>query len=147
MSQNISLHENYHDEGPTEAGSDRKFGCIVGAILMALGVTKIFSAGSLTSVSLLMFVAGTVLLVLGIFAPARLSVLNRLWMRLGVIISKIVNPIIMALLFFCVVTPMAFVMRVAGRRPLRLPADPGAATYWIAREPEGSGPPKMRRQF
>jgi large-conductance mechanosensitive channel len=147
VSQNLSLHENYRDDEPIKAGSDRAFGCTVGAVLMVLGAAKAFMAGSVTPVSLLMFVPGAVLLLLGIGAPARLSALNRLWLKIGAILSKVINPIILALLFFFVLTPMAFVMRVAGRRPLRLAPDRDAASYWIAREPLQGGSSSMRRQF
>jgi large-conductance mechanosensitive channel len=147
VSQNFSLHENYRDEEPTEAGSDRAFGCTVGAILMLVGAAKLFIAGAILPVASLIFAAGTLLLLLGLVAPRRLSALNRVWLKVGAVISKVVNPIVLALLFFVVVTPMAFIMRVAGKRPLRLAADRGAATYWIKREPPDGGSSNMRRQF
>lgn len=147
MSQNSSLHENYRDEEPTEAGSDRAFGCTVGSILMLIGATKTFVAGAISSVIGLIFVLGALLLLLGIFVPSRLSTLHRLWLKVGAGIAKVVNPIILALLFFLVVTPMALFMRIVGRRPLRLAADRTAATYWIEREPPPGGASTMRRQF
>jgi hypothetical protein len=147
VSKNFSLHENYRDEEPTGAGSDRAFGCTVGSILMVIGATKAFVAGAAPPIACLIFVVGAVLLLLGIVAPSRLSALNRLWLKVGTAIAKVVNPIILALLFFLVVTPMAFVMRIAGKRPLRLTADRIAATYWIEREPPAGRPSTMRRQF
>jgi hypothetical protein len=146
VSQNFSPHESYHDTAPIEAGSDRAFGCTVGSILMAIGAAKAFVAGAVTPIACLIFVAGAVLLLLGIVVPSRLSKVNRLWLKVGTAIAKIVNPIILALMFFLVVTPMAFVMRMAGKRPLHLAPDRSAATYWIKREPEG-GASSMRRQF
>ena len=147
MSQNSSLHENYRDEEPTEAGSDRTFGCIVGGMLMVIGTIKAFAAGAISSVVCLIFASGALLLLLGIVAPSRLSALNRLWLKVGAAIAKVVNPIILALLFFLVVTPMAFFMRIVGKRPLRLAADRTAATYWIECEPPAGGESTMRRQF
>ena len=147
MSQNSSLHENYRDEEPTEAGSDRAFGCTVGSMLMVIGATKAFVAGAISSVVCLIFASGALLLLLGIVAPSRLSTLNRLWLKVGAVIAKVVNPIILALLFFLLVTPMAFFMRIVGKRPLRLAADRTAATYWIEREPPAGGASTMRRQF
>ena len=147
MSQNSSLHENYRDEEPTEAGSDRTFGCIVGGMLMVIGTIKAFAAGAISSVVCLIFASGALLLLLGIVAPSRLSTLNRVWLKAGTVIAKVVNPIILALLFFLVVTPMAFFMRIVGKRPLRLAADRTAATYWIECEPPAGGESTMRRQF
>ena len=147
MSQNFSLHENYGDDEPTEAGSDRAFGCTVGTILMAIGAAKTLMAAAVTPVAILIFAPGAVLLLLGIVAPSRLSALNRLWLKLGAVIAKIINPIVLAVLFFLVFTPMALVMRIAGKRPLRLVPDRTAASYWIARKPPEGGPSSMRRQF
>jgi len=145
--RNFSLHENYRDEAPLETGSDRAFGCTVGSILMAVGAAKAFIATAVSPASSLFLAAGAVMLLLGIVAPSRLKVLNRLWLRLGAAIAAVVNPMILAILFFLVVTPMALVMRIAGKRPLRLAPDPTAASYWIAREaPEGRAA-SMRRQF
>ena len=147
MSQNSSLHENYRDEEPTEAGSDRAFGCTVGSMLMLIGAAKTFVAGAISSVACLIFALGALLLLLGIFVPSRLSAPNRLWLKVGTAIAKVVNPIIFALLFFLVVTPMALFMRIVGKRPLRLAADRTAATYWIEREPPSGAASTMRRQF
>jgi large-conductance mechanosensitive channel len=147
LSQNSSLHENYRDEEPTEAGSDRAFGCTVGSILMLIGATKAFVAGAISPLVCSIFVSGSLLFLLGIVAPSRLSTLNRVWLKVGTVIAKVVNPIILALLFFLVVTPMAFFMRIVGKRPLRLAADRTAATYWIEREPSAGGASTMRQQF
>jgi large-conductance mechanosensitive channel len=147
LSQNSSLHENYRDEEPTVAGSNRAFGCTVGSILMLVGTTKAFVAGAISWVACLIFLSGALLLLLGIVAPSRLSTLNRVWLKVGTVIAKVVNPIILALLFFLVVTPMAFFMRVVGKRPLRLTADRTAATYWIEREPPAGKESTMKQQF
>jgi len=146
VSRNFSLHEDFHDDAPTETSSDRAFGCTVGAILMAIGAGKTAVAGEFTLISSLFFGIGALLLVLGIMAPKRLSVLNRVWLRIGAVLAKVVNPIVLMLLFLLVVTPMAFLMRLLGKRPLRLAPDPNAASYWIKREPQ-SGSSTMRQQF
>jgi hypothetical protein len=147
VKQNFSLHENYRDDEPTETGSDRAFGCTVGSILLAIGATKAFVAGAISTIALLISVAGAVLLLFGIVAPSRLSTLNKIWAKVGTAISKIVNPIVLALLFFLAVTPMALVMRIVGKRPLRLASDRTTASYWIEREPSTSGSSSMKRQF
>jgi hypothetical protein len=140
-------HEDYRSEHPTERSSDRAFGCTVGTVLVVLGAGKGFLAGTVTPVSFLLAAAGAALVLFWIVSPSRLAGVNRLWLQLGVLLSKIVNPIVLAVLFYVAVTPMALVMRMAGRRPLRLTADPAAPSYWIAREPAEGGPAAMRRQF
>jgi hypothetical protein len=144
--KNVSLHEDYRDDGPTETGSDRTFGYTVGGVLTAIGIAKAFIGGAVTPVSSLLFGAGAVLLVLGIVAPSRLSLLNSIWLKIGAVLAMVVNPIVLMLLFLIVVTPMALLMRLLGKRPLRLAPDPSAASYWIKREPP-NGSSTMRQQF
>jgi large-conductance mechanosensitive channel len=147
VGQNFSFHENYRDQEPTEAGSDRAFGCTVGTILMVIGAAKALVAGAIPLVACLIFAAGALLVLLGIFATSRLSPLNRVWLKVGATIAKVINPIVLALLYFLVVTPMALIMRIAGKRPLRLAPDRAASSYWICREPPGGETSSMRRQF
>ena len=114
---------------------------------MVIGAVKAFIAGAVTPVSLGIVAVGAVLVFVGVIAPARLSTLNRLWLKLGILISKLINPIVLGLLFYLAVTPMALVMRMTGIRPLRLASDRTAASYWIKRERPEAGPSGMRRQF
>ena len=114
---------------------------------MAFGAYKGFMAGAITTVAWATFVPGMLLLFFGLVAPANLTRLNRFWMRLGGVLAAVVNPVIMALLFYVVFTPLALLMRLAGKRPLRLARDAGAASYWLPREPAGAEGADMRRQF
>jgi hypothetical protein len=146
VSGSSSLHEDFRDDAPTEPGSDRAFGYTVGAILMVIGAAKAVIAAAVTPVSSVLFGIGAVLFVFAIVAPARLTLLNRLWLKIGAVLAMVVNPIVLMLLFVIVVTPMALLMRLLGKRPLRLAPDPGADSYWIKREPP-SGSSTMRQQF
>jgi hypothetical protein len=146
VSRSSALHEDYRDDAPIQTGSDRAFGYTVGAILMTIGAAKAVVGGGVTLVPSVLFGIGAVLFVLGIVAPSRLSLLNRLWLKIGAVLAMVVNPIVLMLLFVIVVTPMALLMRLLGKRPLRLAPDPGAASYWIKRDPQ-SGSSTMRQQF
>ena len=72
---------------------------------------------------------------------------NRLWFRFGLFLNKVVNSLVMGLLFYFTVTPIGLVMRALGKDPLRLRFDRGARSYWIKRQPPGPEPETMRRQF
>ena len=145
MKGDFGLHENYRDEGPVASGSDRSFGLTVGGILLVFGAATGLLAGALTLTAVLCVAIGAALLLFGIIAPARLTRLNRLWLRLGMALAAVVNPVILAVLFYLVFSPMALVLRLFGKRPLRLQREPAAPSYWLAREPQvGSD---MRRQF
>jgi len=68
-------------------------------------------------------------------------------MRFGLLLHRIVNPLVMALLFFLVVTPIALLMRLFGKRPLQLDSEADAESYWIPRDPPGPDPETMKQQF
>jgi len=79
--------------------------------------------------------------------PAILVPLNRLWFRLGRLLHRVVNPLVMGLLFFVVITPYGLLMRLFGKRPLALEFDRGAASYWLARNTNELQPGPMTRQY
>ncbi len=79
--------------------------------------------------------------------PALLAPLNRLWMSLGHLLGRIVSPIIMGLIYFGVVTPIAYLARWRGVDPMKRRFDPKATTYWVEREPPGPDPGTMERQW
>ena len=91
--------------------------------------------------------ASAAIAVMALAAPGVLRPANRAWMKLGQLIGRITNPIITALLFFLVFTPVALVMRLMKKDPLRLGRSPDAASYWIERQPPGPEPGSMTRQF
>jgi len=68
-------------------------------------------------------------------------------MRLGAGLYKLVDPIVMAVLYFSIVVPIGIVMRLCGRDPLRLRREPESTSYWIRRDPAGPPPDTMRNQF
>jgi hypothetical protein len=79
--------------------------------------------------------------------PAALAPVNRLWFRLGLLLHKLVSPLLMALLFYGVVTPTGLLIRMLGKDPLRLLRDPNASSYWIERKPSGPDGASLRNQF
>jgi hypothetical protein len=83
-----------------------------------------------------------------VLRPAVLGPLNRWWLQLGLLLQqRLVTPVIMALLFFGTVTPIALVLRLLGKDLLRLRLDREADSYWIERRPPGPAPDTMRNQF
>ncbi len=80
-------------------------------------------------------------------APQVLAPLNRLWFKLGLLLHKIVNPIVLGIMFYVVVTPTGLIMRLLGKDLLRLKRDPAAASYWIERTPPGPKPESLGDQF
>jgi hypothetical protein len=141
---NQSTHENFgRDEISAPGSSDRTFGLVMTAFLALIAIINGWHAGRLWRWELalaVLFLAATLI------KPSVLYPLNRLWMKLGLLLHRIVNPIVMGLLFFGTIWPTGIVMRMRGRDLLRLKREPAANSYWIAREP-GPRPETMRDQF
>ena len=93
------------------------------------------------------FGIGSVFLAVALLRPNVLSPLNRLWIKLGVLMAIIMSPIVLGLLFFLVVTPVGLLMRATGKDPLRLRQDPRVGSYWIVRHPPGPPGESMGDQF
>ena len=60
--------------------------------------------------------------------------LNKLWFRFGLLLSTIVSPIVLGVIFFGIFTPIAVLMRMSGRDELRLKFN-NKASHWISRSP------------
>lgn len=138
------MHESFERVEEIERGSARGFGIIVTVVLSVIAVYQAWSGGSLwpywaAAAGLL---AGVTLLVPGVLAP-----FNRLWMKLALALSKALNPIVMALLFFGIVLPTGLILRMLGKDPLRLKWRREAASYWVERNPPGPAPDSLKNQF
>jgi hypothetical protein len=137
-------HENLSREEPVKIGSDRSFGITMAVVFALLSLYGWWAGGSWW---LWTCAAGGLLLALGLFYPPALGPLNHLWFRFGLLLHKVVNPLVMALMFFGAVLPTGLIMRALGRDLLRLKLDPLAQSYWIRRQPPGPAPDTMKDQF
>jgi hypothetical protein len=79
--------------------------------------------------------------------PDWLGPANRAWMKLAELLHRVVSPIALGIMFFCVLTPMALVMRMTGRDAMKRRFDPAARTYWLERDPPGPDPAGLPNQF
>jgi len=142
-----SLHEDLVRAEEVEGGSDRGFGLTVGVILLAIGAGRTWLHDGYGAVELVLAPIGIVLVVLGLVWPKILAGPNRAWTRLGLLMFKVVNPVVLALMYVTTFVPIGLIMRACGRDPLRLKRDPSASSYWIRREPPGPAPESMIHQF
>ncbi len=79
--------------------------------------------------------------------PSLLAPLNRVWTKFGLLLHKVVSPIVLGVMFYLVITPTGLLMRLFGKDPLRLKFDGTAKSYWIPREPPGPKPDSIKDQF
>ena len=140
----LDSHENIARKEEVKSGSNKSFGLVFAALCVILGLWPLINA---EPVRIWFLVFAALLAVVAFAAPKLLAPLNRVWFLFGLLLQKIVSPIIMALLFFTTVTPIALIMRALGKRPLPLEFDPKSESYWIEREPPGPEPETMTRQF
>ena len=92
-----------------EIGSNRSFGIVFFLVFLIIGVFPIKSGGS---INYLLVCISTIFLFLGIVNSKLLTPLNKIWFKFGIILGHILSPVIMCLIFFMVVTPTAFVLKV-----------------------------------
>ena len=73
--------------------------------------------------------------------------MNRAWTKLGLLLFRVVNPVVMFVLFYATIVPIGLVMRALGRDPLRLRFDRGARATGSSANRRGPRPSSMKNQF
>lgn len=140
----VTAHEDFSRTHEVKASSNRSFGWVFTAVFLILAVWPLVSGGMVRWWSL--FIA-VVFALVTVAAPKLLALPNRLWLRLGLLLNRIISPIVLAFLFYVVVTPMGTLMRVFGKDSLRLRRSASDTSYWIERNPPGPKPDSMNHQF
>ncbi|UYN95186.1 MAG: hypothetical protein KIT25_24785 [Enhydrobacter sp.] len=138
------LHEDFSREEHVEGGSDRGFGYVFAGVFGIVTAISLWRSGTTWHWSLPLAAA---FLVVALVHPKLLAPLNRLWLKFGLLLYKVMNPLILGLLFFVTIMPIGLVMRAFGKDFLRLKLDRNASSYWIVRTPPGPPPQSMKNQF
>jgi hypothetical protein len=124
--------------------SNRSFGIVFTVFFGLLGAWSWWRDGTIYPWA---FGFAALVLAVALAAPGALTPFNRAWMKLGEVLHRIVNPIVLGLIFYGMFTPVAIVMRLAGRDALRWRFEPKARSYWIERDPPGPDPSGLPNQF
>ncbi len=140
----MATHETIVHDDSIEPGSDRSFGLIVGGILAAIGVYQYISDSALY---LWFLIPGTALVLAGLIFPSVLHPLNVVWTKLGVLLGRIVTPIVMFLVYAVSVVPIGLILRLSGKDLLGLKKGTDKSSYWIERTPPGPTPESLKDQF
>ena len=140
----METHERLIGGEPVQGGSDRGFGIVFAFVFAAAGLFPLLDGRPPRGWAC--GVAGA-LLAVAFLKPALLAPFNRVWFKFGLLLQRVVNPLVMALIYFAVVTPTGLVLRALGKDPLRLRYDPDAESYWIRRDPPGPERGSMKNQF
>lgn len=82
-----------------------------------------------------------------VFFPAVLKYPCLYWLKLGLLLHRFINPIILGIIYFGVVCPIGLMRRKAKSGSIKIKLDPGIKSYWIQRSPAGPEPKTMLQQF
>lgn len=137
----MSEQSGHHE---AKMGSERSFGVVFSIVFAIIGTVPLLRGGELRPWSLLV---AAVFLGLGLLAPRVLRPLNILWFRFGLLLGRIIAPIVISLLFFIAVTPTALIMRLLRKDVLSLRFDRTAKSYWIRRSKTDNPMGSMKNQF
>jgi hypothetical protein len=144
MAARHGLHEELTREEEVGGSSNRSFGLVFVVFFTIVAGISAWRHGWMWPWAAGLAVA---FLAVSFTVPDLLTPLNRAWTKLGLLLGRIVAPIVLGLLFFLSVVPIGLIMRVRGKDLLRLKFDRSARSYWIERTPPGPPPETMRKQF
>jgi hypothetical protein len=137
-------HEDLTRDEHVEGSSDRVFGLVFTGAFCVIAAWPLWHAQSPRWWALGVAV---IFLVVALTRPALLAGLNRQWMKLGILLGKVVSPVALGVLFYGALTPLGAIMRLTGKDPLRLKRATSTESYWINRKPPGPPPNSMTNQF
>ncbi len=115
------------------------FGILFFILFLIIGLYPLKSGGLIRIWSV---VLSLIFLIITIIRPNLFTFINKLWIQFGILLGKIISPIVMGLVFFFVVTPIGILVRIFKKDVMGLKR--GANTYWINRENKIQS---MKKQF
>ena len=123
-----------------KVGSNKSFGIVFFVVFLLISLYPLLNNESIRLWSLIVAI---IFLILGVLNSNFLSPLNKLWFKFGILLGKIISPIVMGIIFFLVVSPIGLIMRLFGKDVLNLKYN-DYKSYWI----EKTGPKsRMKNQF
>ena len=134
----MSINQNVRNR----QGKD--FGITIGVILIAIALLAFVLKGNWLPQ---LFIPGIILCLLALIYPPILFPLAFIWLKIGWLLSKIVNPIVLAILFFLIITPYAFLLKVFGKKFLNLTIEKNKESYWGSYGQGNRGKTGFKRQF
>ena len=128
------------DKTKIKLPSNKSFGVVFFIVFLLIALYPLINHGDIRIWSL---VVSLIFLTLGLLNSKILNPLNKLWFKFGILLGKIVSPLVMGIIFFFVVTPIGFIMRLLKKDLLNLKFKDNKS-YWIEKNEPKS---KMKNQF
>ena len=120
--------------------SNRSFGIVFFIVFLLIALYPLIYSEEIRIWSVIISI---IFLVLGLLKSKILTPLNKLWFKFGILLGKVISPLIMGIIFFLVVTPIGLIMRLLGKDLLNLKSS-DTKSYWIEKSGQKS---KMKNQF
>ena len=121
--------------------NNKGFGLLFSIVFLLIGLWPLIKGDN---PRVIFFPIALIFLILGLMNAKILSPLNGLWIKFGEILGKIIAPIVMALIYFIILTPLSFLVRMTGKDLLKVKFSNKVHTHWIKRVKDlGS----MKKQF
>ena len=120
--------------------SNRNFGIVFTIVFLIISFWPLIKGGDLRNWSLII---SFIFFALALLNSKILTPLNKIWMKFGLLLGKIISPIVMGVVFFFVVTPTGIIMKILGKDLLNLKKK-NQNTYWIKRDNKNNN---MKNQF
>ena len=121
-------------------GSNRSFGIVFFIVFLIISFWPLLNSNDIRIWSL---VISIIFLILGLINSKILTPLNKLWFKFGIFLGNIISPIVMGVIYFIVVTPIALILKVFNKDVLNLKKTKNSS-YWINKEKYNSS---MKNQF
>ena len=120
---------------------NRRFGILFFIVFFIIGLYPVYVGNGVNIYFILLSIP---FLVLGILNSKILTPLNMAWVKLGELLGVVISPIIMALIYFLILTPISLIVRIFGKDLLNTKFNSLAKTYWIKRKKNIA---TMKKQF
>ena len=121
--------------------SNKSFGILFFIVFLGFGLWPITYEDN---PNIYLLIISIIFLILGLINSKLLSPVNSIWIKFGELLGKIIAPMVMAIVFFIILTPISLIVRLFGKDLLGLKFTKKIKTYWIKRKKDiGS----MKKQF
>ena len=140
------MHEQFDKRDDVKAPSERSFGITFAVVFALLAAFSYWHRGAGNTFFVTIAVSA-IFAAVTLVAPRILRPFNLIWLKFGLLLHKIVNPVIMGILFFGIFTPMGVVMRMFGVDFLRTKRKPAMGSYWVAKVDDNIPDSSMKNQF
>ena len=132
------------DKDDVQMGSNRSFGIVFAIVFLIIALWPLMGDGDIRLWSAAISAA---FLAIAFIAPKILQPLNVLWFKFGLILHKIVSPIMMGLVYVLTVLPIGLILRILNKNSLHLKRQDDIESYWINRETPGPNAESFKNQF